>query len=335
MEEAVINKLYEMTGKSGSYREKYSSIFNNLEVNNKTYMLGEEDTSRIVKAAKLAYDSHQDTRRKYDTFVAGKAVRLPYFDHVLSVALNTSEKTSSANAVIAAFLHDTVEHGKLTIAQIKKGFGMDVAEIVGLVTHPKVKIILGGMTEYIYPADPRYATTRDSFKNLSPEDFRLNYKRHVESHRKISKYALPERGGSSAGYIDPEKWRVASAAFIVKYADIVSDLVELTDIGHGSARDKIARIGKFESFMRIHIKFNKWARDPGLCKQFEYFDFNEYRPLYTAYMRNLLVQVKPMGLWEKIKLFNFARSKLPLRILAKGSRRYFRPKGGFNETNSA
>lgn len=65
-----------------------------------------------------------------------KVAAVPYIIHPLRVAcLLLSHRQEEYPLAIAAVLHDTVEHGRLTFQFIRGEFGEDVARLVAAVTH--------------------------------------------------------------------------------------------------------------------------------------------------------------------------------------------------------
>lgn len=83
------------------------------------------DYEKIEKAYKLAEAAHKDQKRESGD---------PYISHPVNVAVILSEYGSDTEAIVAALLHDTVEDTDISLAEIKKTFGADVAELVDGVT---------------------------------------------------------------------------------------------------------------------------------------------------------------------------------------------------------
>lgn len=84
---------------------------------------------RISKAVEIAAASHQLQLRK------GSA--LPYITHPYSVAMLLLQAGCSENVVIAGLLHDTVEDTDLTLHDIAREFGIQVAQFVEECTEPE------------------------------------------------------------------------------------------------------------------------------------------------------------------------------------------------------
>src|SRR5581483_9879862 len=83
------------------------------------------ETGRIERAFDVAKKAHQDqVRRSGD----------PYISHPLSVARILAGLGLDDVTIAAALLHDAVEDTDVTLADISKGFGPDVAAIVDGVT---------------------------------------------------------------------------------------------------------------------------------------------------------------------------------------------------------
>ena len=84
-----------------------------------------DDISLIEKAYKTAYEAHKDQVRK-----SGE----PYIIHPLCVALILAELQLDKESIAAGLLHDVVEDTALTIDDLEREFGADVALIVDGVT---------------------------------------------------------------------------------------------------------------------------------------------------------------------------------------------------------
>ncbi len=87
-------------------------------------------TPKIQQAIRFAITAHAGQTRK------GKDI--PYIIHPLSIALILARAGADEDVVIAGILHDTVEDsdGKITLDDIEKEFGENVAMLVGHVTEP-------------------------------------------------------------------------------------------------------------------------------------------------------------------------------------------------------
>ncbi len=84
-----------------------------------------DDISLIEKAYNTAYEAHKDQVRK-----SGE----PYIIHPLCVALILAELQLDKESIAAGLLHDVVEDTALTIEDLEREFGTDVALIVDGVT---------------------------------------------------------------------------------------------------------------------------------------------------------------------------------------------------------
>ncbi len=84
-----------------------------------------DDISLIEKAYNTAYEAHKDQVRK-----SGE----PYIIHPLCVALILAELQLDKESIAAGLLHDVVEDTALTIDDLEREFGSDVALIVDGVT---------------------------------------------------------------------------------------------------------------------------------------------------------------------------------------------------------
>ncbi len=84
---------------------------------------------RIATAAQFAIDAHEGQKRS-----SGE----DYVNHTFAVAAIVHELGLDSDVVIAALLHDSVEDTDVTLEQIKKKFGGDVARLVDGVTKMEV-----------------------------------------------------------------------------------------------------------------------------------------------------------------------------------------------------
>ncbi len=83
------------------------------------------DIGRIAKAYEFGEKAHTGQLRKDGT---------PFFNHPTSVSLILAELEMDEETIIAALLHDTVEDTDVTLADVEKLFGKDVAALVDGVT---------------------------------------------------------------------------------------------------------------------------------------------------------------------------------------------------------
>jgi len=85
-------------------------------------------TNIILRAAAVARDAHEGQKRKY----SGR----PYITHPGRVAARASILPGATEALLAAaWLHDTVEDTDLTLEDVRKSFGEEVASIVDGLTN--------------------------------------------------------------------------------------------------------------------------------------------------------------------------------------------------------
>ena len=85
----------------------------------------ESDQKILDKAFNLASEGHKDQKRH-----SGE----PYITHPLHVAIYLSELSMDIETIVSAILHDLIEDTDITYKQIKKDFGVEVADIVDGVT---------------------------------------------------------------------------------------------------------------------------------------------------------------------------------------------------------
>jgi GTP pyrophosphokinase len=84
-----------------------------------------DDLTQLEKAYRLACEAHQGQTRE-----SGE----PYLVHPLNVTLILADMQMDMVCLVTGLLHDTVEDTKLTLDQIRKDFGDDVARCVDGVT---------------------------------------------------------------------------------------------------------------------------------------------------------------------------------------------------------
>ncbi|MCH5275966.1 MAG: bifunctional (p)ppGpp synthetase/guanosine-3',5'-bis(diphosphate) 3'-pyrophosphohydrolase [Lachnospiraceae bacterium] len=84
-----------------------------------------DDISMIEKAYKVAYQAHQDQKRK-----SGE----PYIIHPLHVAIVLADLEMDKETIVAGLLHDVVEDTIMTEEEIIEEFGAEVAQLVDGVT---------------------------------------------------------------------------------------------------------------------------------------------------------------------------------------------------------
>ena len=103
-----------------AHYQDFNELKNILELSNNTY-----DLEKIKKAYKFAEKSHGDQRR-----VSG----IPYILHPTSVACILAELGLDTDAICSALLHDVVEDTEVTLEEVEKLFGKDVAKLIDGVT---------------------------------------------------------------------------------------------------------------------------------------------------------------------------------------------------------
>ena len=84
-----------------------------------------DDISQIEKAYRIAREAHKDQKRK-----SGE----PYIIHPLCVAIILADLELDKETIIAGILHDVVEDTIMTLGEVEKEFGAEVALLVDGVT---------------------------------------------------------------------------------------------------------------------------------------------------------------------------------------------------------
>ena len=100
--------------------ELYQRLAERIEQTNKQY-----DMERIERAYQLAKRAHEGTLRR-----SGE----PYIVHPVCAAIILVELGMDTDSIVAALLHDVVEDTEITLEEIRKEFGKDVAFLVDGVT---------------------------------------------------------------------------------------------------------------------------------------------------------------------------------------------------------
>ena len=120
-------------------RKKIDQMFSDLLREMKKH--GLPDVVALRNAYNFALKVHGDTRRKTGD---------PYITHPLSVAMILAEIGHETDIIVSAILHDVVEDCNVTVEQLEKEFGRNVADMVNAVTKESRR--LSGDPE-ISPAD--------------------------------------------------------------------------------------------------------------------------------------------------------------------------------------
>ncbi len=89
------------------------------------YISSKEDRELIRKAYDFIYEKHNGQLRK-----SGE----PYYHHLVEVAYIVAELQAGPATIAAALLHDVVEDTDVTIDEIRKGWGEEIAKIVDALT---------------------------------------------------------------------------------------------------------------------------------------------------------------------------------------------------------
>lgn len=101
------------------------ALFQSLALAFESYIKRTSDIELIEKAYFLAKQKHEGQMRK-----SGE----PYITHPVAVAKILADLRGGPATLIAALLHDTVEDTSLTLDEVEKTFGSDIAQLVDGVT---------------------------------------------------------------------------------------------------------------------------------------------------------------------------------------------------------
>ncbi len=132
---------------------KLDSIYKEIERHG--LKLKKADIALIEKAYHFAEKAHEEQKR-----MNGE----PYFNHVCAAGYNCARFGMGAVVISAALLHDTIEDGHVTEAEIKKEFGAEILFLVeGVTKLGKVK----------YKGEERHAESLRKFLVAMAEDVRV------------------------------------------------------------------------------------------------------------------------------------------------------------------
>ena len=87
-----------------------------------------ESSDLVRKALSLARDAHGGQIRE-----TGSG-EIPFIEHPLSVAERLAEEGFGEEALAAALLHDVVEHAEIELADVRRRYGGQVADLVAALT---------------------------------------------------------------------------------------------------------------------------------------------------------------------------------------------------------
>lgn len=120
---------------------------------------------RVSRALVMALAAHGSQVRM--------GTSLPYIVHPVGVALAVAARGGTEDEVIAALLHDSVEDTTLTLKQIRRAFGDNVADLVDAVTKKeglsKMEQVQRIASLGLMPVQLKLADTRHNMKDLDPE----------------------------------------------------------------------------------------------------------------------------------------------------------------------
>ena len=164
----------------------YAQLAEAIEKSNKSY-----DLPRIEAAYELAKKAHEGQVRSSGD---------PYISHPIAVAIILVGLGMDSDTIIGALLHDVVEDTSVTLEDIEKQFGADVAELVDGVTKlanipyssraeqqaENVRKMLLAMAKDVRVVIIKLA---DRLHNMRTLDFRIPEKQRVKSLETMEIYA--------------------------------------------------------------------------------------------------------------------------------------------------
>ncbi len=229
--------------------ELYQRLAERIEQTNKQY-----DMERIERAYQLAKRAHEGTLRR-----SGE----PYIVHPVCAAIILVELGMDTDSIVAALLHDVVEDTEITLEEIRKEFGKDVAFLVDGVTKlgripfssrehqqaENVRKMLLAMAQdvrvIIIKLADRLHNAR-TFESLPDEKRRIKALETMEvyaplAHRLGIRGVKEELEDISLKYLDP-----------IAYADIESQLALRKEERQAFLQRIIVRINK--RLEEVHVK---------------------------------------------------------------------------------
>ena len=133
---------------------------------------------KIARAFEFAYNAHKGQKRK--------ASDIPYIIHPMEVAVILIKQKAKDNVVIAGLLHDVVEDTPITLEEIKKEFGEEIARLVDGATEPlRLRTKEGHWKERKQHTIEFIKTADIDLKMLSCADKLANIKSKIEDYEKL------------------------------------------------------------------------------------------------------------------------------------------------------
>lgn len=165
---------------------------------------GNCDERLLLEACTFATQMHAGQQRKY----TGE----PYVLHCLEVAATVAEAGGSTIMIITALLHDVVEDTKATIADVRRLFGVEIAEGVAWMTDVSAPEDGNRAVRKVIDRD-HLAKAPANIKTVKLADIISNTRSIVEHDHGFAKVYLPEMRALldvlTEG--DPVLWRMAVA----------------------------------------------------------------------------------------------------------------------------
>ena len=255
------------------------------------------DMSKIISAYEFAAKAHEGQKRS-----SGE----PYIVHPLSVAFILLELGMDTDTICAAMLHDVVEDTDVTLDQIKKAFGQDVAMLVDGVTKlskapifnqdeqlaENVRKILLAMSQ-----DIRVMLIKlcDRLHNMRTLGFRPGFKQRKAALETMNIYApIAHRLGIKAV---KEELEDLSFQYLDPYA--YSEIEHILEIKKderekfiNSIKDRIAERFKMENFEKVPQIDGRVKSIYGIYKKI-YIHRKDIEEVYDKYAVRVIVDTIP------------------------------------------
>ena len=191
------------------------------------------DKTLVERAYRVAEKAHQGQKR-----ASGE----PYVQHCLAVADILAELRMPAAVVAAGLLHDTVEDTDVTLDDLRRDFGEEVASLVDgvtkLVSLPRVSRADNALQEEGGPAEDFHASERERKRALTNESLRKTFLAMSKDVRVvIIKLADRLHNMRTLAHLPPEKQRRIAQQTLDIFAPLANRLGiwqikwELEDLG--------------------------------------------------------------------------------------------------------
>lgn len=164
----------------------------------------------VFRALRFAVDAHSGHYRK--------GTRVPYIVHPLGAAQSLIEIGAPEPVVIAALLHDTVEDTAVTLADVEREFGADVARLVRAASEP----------DKSWPWERRKQHTIDHLRDAPDDELLVGLADKLDNLRAIRRDGEAAWAKFNRGR-EQQKWYYESIAAALAGRDVPAAAKPLAD----------------------------------------------------------------------------------------------------------